>query len=57
MVDLTFHSRAEYFVPLALLKYINSELSGNDAESIPESIRYIGTNGVKALKSIFLRSY
>lgn len=46
MVDLTFSSRANNFVPLALLKFI-ADLPSNSA---PEEIDYLGEGGVKAIK-------
>lgn len=54
MVDLTFKSRAEHFVPLALLKYIadlrtTSSTDGEDS-GIPAEIAYLGVDGVQALK-------
>lgn len=46
MVDLMFTARAKHFIPLALLRYI-ANLAKDDP---PEEIKYIGENGVKAIK-------
>lgn len=46
MVELTFASRAQHFVPLALLRYIA------DNSTLPSEIEYIGDAGAKAIKGI-----
>ncbi|KAK1225307.1 hypothetical protein PQX77_011725 [Marasmius sp. AFHP31] len=51
MVDLTFTSRANHFIPLSLLRYIANFGSGS---GIPEQIAYIGDEGVKAIKAMDL---
>jgi len=48
MVDLTFVSRAEHFIPLTLLRYIS------ETSELPPQIAYIGESGFAALKSEFL---
>jgi len=48
MVDLTFVSRAEHFVSLALLRHIA------DSPALPPEVDYIGDNGFKALKTMDL---
>ena len=52
MVDLTFASRAQHFVPLSLLRYIA------DNPGVPDEIKYIGEEGGRALKgkNLHLRS-
>jgi hypothetical protein len=46
MIDATFLSRAQYFVPLSLLRHI-----ADSAESDPpDEFAYIGMNGMKAVK-------
>ncbi|KAG1752512.1 PUA-like domain-containing protein [Suillus paluster] len=45
MIDATFLSRAEHFVPLSLLRHIA------DSDP-PDEIAYIGTEGVKAMKAM-----
>ncbi|KAL0576954.1 hypothetical protein V5O48_005025 [Marasmius crinis-equi] len=51
MVDLTFSSRANHFVPLSLLRFIANYGSGS---SLPEQIAYIGDDGVTAIKTMDL---
>lgn len=46
MIDATFLSRAEHFVPLSLLRHI-AESARSDP---PDEIAYIGTEGMKAVK-------
>jgi hypothetical protein len=46
MIDATFTSHAQYFVPLSLLRRI-AESANSDP---PNEIVYIGTDGVKAIK-------
>lgn len=46
MVDLAFRARAAHLVPLALMKRIASV----PAADPPEDVRYIGADGVKAVK-------
>ena len=48
MVDLTFVSRAEHFIPLTLLRYIS------ETSELPPQIAYIGEPGFAAVKSEFL---
>ncbi|KAF9461992.1 PUA-like domain-containing protein [Collybia nuda] len=48
MVELTFKSRAQNFVPLALLRYIA------DNSTLPPEIEYIGDTGAKAIKAMDL---
>ncbi|KAG2369740.1 PUA-like domain-containing protein [Suillus spraguei] len=48
MIDATFVSRAEHFVPLSLLRHI-AESAESDP---PDEIAYIGTDGVKAVKAM-----
>ncbi|KAF8645792.1 hypothetical protein AX16_007573 [Volvariella volvacea WC 439] len=50
MVDLTFVARAKHFIPLALLKGVADRSNLKPQEEI----RYIGENGVKAIKSMDL---
>ncbi|KAG1768647.1 DUF55-domain-containing protein [Suillus occidentalis] len=48
MIDATFLSRAQYFVPLSLLRHI-----ADSAESDPpDEFAYIGTDGMKAVKAM-----
>lgn len=48
MIDATFLSRAQYFVPLSLLRHI-----ADSAESDPpDEFAYIGMNGMKAVKAM-----
>ncbi|KAJ3751867.1 DUF55-domain-containing protein, partial [Lentinula raphanica] len=49
MVDLTFESRANHFVPLVLLKHISEHV-----EDLPEELAYIGSEGAKAIKGMDL---
>lgn len=49
MVDLTFASRAQHFVPLSLLRYIA------DNPSLPDEIKYIGEEGGSAIKGKHFR--
>ncbi|KAG7097524.1 hypothetical protein E1B28_004867 [Marasmius oreades] len=51
MVDLTFKSRADHFIPLSLLRFISNCSSASD---IPEKVAYIGEEGVRAIKSMDL---
>lgn len=46
MVDLTFKSRAQHFVPLALFK----KIAALPTDEPPEDIAYIGEDGVRAVK-------
>jgi len=46
MVDLTFTSRAQHFIPLALLRLV-ADLPPSE---VPEELAYIGQEGIKALK-------
>lgn len=48
MIDATFVSRAEHFVPLSLLRHI-AESAESDP---PDEIAYIGTDGVKVVKAM-----
>jgi len=48
MIDATFLSRAEHFVPLSLLRHI-AESARSDP---PDEIAYIGTEGMKAVKAM-----
>lgn len=48
MVDATFLSRAEHFVPLSLLRHI-AESAESDP---PDEFAYIGTDGMKAVKAM-----
>lgn len=48
MIDATFLSRVEHFVPLSLLRYI-AESAESDP---PDEFTYIGTDGVKAVKAM-----
>ena len=48
MVDLTFVSRANNFVPLSLLRTI----AGAQLSAIPEDIAYLGEDGYEAIKGI-----
>ncbi|KAI0658573.1 PUA-like domain-containing protein, partial [Cubamyces menziesii] len=50
MVDATFVRRATHFVPLSLLRTIAA------AVEAPESVAYIGEDGVKAIKGMALVS-
>lgn len=52
MVDLTFESRTSHFVPLALLKH----LAGSSVTVAPEEVRYIGEEGLAAVKGRFEHS-
>ena len=47
MVDATFVRRATHFVPLSLLRTIAA------AVEAPESVAYIGEDGVKAIKGLY----
>ncbi|KAJ3568825.1 hypothetical protein NP233_g5456 [Leucocoprinus birnbaumii] len=51
MVDLSFTARAEHFIPLTLLRYIADTTVADD---LPAEIKYIGEDGVKAIKSMDL---
>ncbi|CAK5274525.1 unnamed protein product [Mycena citricolor] len=51
MVDLTFSSRTKNFVPLALLRFIADQAS---TSNIPPGLKYIGENGVAAIKAMEL---
>ncbi|KAG1892162.1 DUF55-domain-containing protein [Suillus subluteus] len=51
MIDATFLSRAEHFVPLSLLRHI-AESAESDP---PDEFAYIGTDGVKALMPLVTR--
>ncbi|KAF9266118.1 DUF55-domain-containing protein [Marasmius fiardii PR-910] len=51
MVDLTFKSRANHFIPLSLLRYIANCSSPSD---LPEKLGYIGDEGVRAIKAMDL---
>jgi hypothetical protein len=44
MVDLTFSSRAQHFVPLSLLRFVA------DHPNLPDEIKYIGEEGASAIK-------
>lgn len=44
MVDVTFSSRVNHFVPLSLLKHIS-------AGNLPDELAYIGSDGANAIKS------
>ncbi|KAH7931337.1 DUF55-domain-containing protein [Leucogyrophana mollusca] len=48
MIDATFVSRAQHFVPLSLLRYI-ADSSGAEP---PDEVGYIGAKGVKAIKAM-----
>ncbi|KAI0737675.1 PUA-like domain-containing protein [Daedaleopsis nitida] len=48
MVDVTFVSRAAYFVPLSLLRKIAS------SSEVPEEVEYIGEEGAQAIKGMAL---
>ncbi|KAF9527968.1 PUA-like domain-containing protein [Crepidotus variabilis] len=50
MVDLTFSSRAQNFIPLALLRLIADRPNSD----LPEEISYIGEKGASAIKSMDL---
>jgi hypothetical protein len=50
MVDLTFGSRAQHFVPLALLRFIADSTS----PSPPAGLEYLGDAGVAAIKGALL---
>jgi len=50
MVDLTFGSRAQHFVPLALLRFI----ADAPATSPPAGLEYLGDAGVAAIKGMDL---
>ncbi|KXN89517.1 Thymocyte nuclear protein 1 [Leucoagaricus sp. SymC.cos] len=50
MVDLKFTARAKHFIPLALLRHI----ADSTANVPPEGIKYIGEDGVKAIKGMNL---
>ncbi|PPQ69899.1 hypothetical protein CVT26_014162 [Gymnopilus dilepis] len=50
MVDLTFDSRAQHFVPLALLK----KIADSSPSSIPHEVSYLGEEGAKAIKGMDL---
>ncbi|KAI0711049.1 PUA-like domain-containing protein [Cerioporus squamosus] len=50
MVDVTFGSRAQHFVPLSLLRTIAS------SPDVPEEVSYIGEDGAKAIKGMALVS-
>lgn len=53
MVDVTFVSRAPRFIPLALLRTI-AAASDND---IPEDVKYIGVEGMKAIKRMSVQIF
>jgi len=46
MVDLKFTARAKHFIPLALLRHIAAMAT----DVLPEEIKYIGEDGVKAIR-------
>jgi hypothetical protein len=46
MVDLTFESRAQNFVPLTLLRFI----ADSSSASPPTGFEYLGDGGVSAIK-------
>jgi len=48
MIDATFVSRAQHFIPLCLLRHIADSANPDP----PNEIAYIGTDGVKAIKGI-----
>ncbi|KAG0709909.1 PUA-like domain-containing protein [Suillus ampliporus] len=48
MIDATFISRAEHFVPLSLLRHVADSADSDP----PAEIAYIGTEGVKAMKEM-----
>ncbi|KAK7044699.1 autophagy-related protein [Favolaschia claudopus] len=50
MVDLKFVSRAQHFVPLALLRFITDSAS----DSPPAGLEYLGDAGVAAIKAMDL---
>lgn len=50
MVDLTFVSRAENFIPLAVLRNIAALKS----DTPPEGVEYLGVEGVRAIKSTYI---
>lgn len=50
MVDLSFTSRAEHFVPLALLRHFADQSSSEP----PSGVEYIEGNGVKAIKGLHI---
>ncbi|TFK62720.1 DUF55-domain-containing protein [Pluteus cervinus] len=50
MVDLLFKSRTRHFVPLSLIKRIAS----GQGDQPPEEVKYIGEDGVRALKAMDL---
>lgn len=46
MVDVSFISRAEHFIPLALLRYI----ADSSFSEPPSEIEYIKNKGIEAIK-------
>ncbi|PCH40773.1 DUF55-domain-containing protein [Wolfiporia cocos MD-104 SS10] len=50
MVDVTFVARAPHFVPLALLR----QIAAAPADAPPSGVRYIGADGVNAIKQMAL---
>jgi len=50
MVDLTFTTRAKHFVPLSLLRFI----ADADSAALPETLAYIGDDGIRAIKGMDL---
>ncbi|KAG2156342.1 DUF55-domain-containing protein [Suillus clintonianus] len=48
MIDATFLSRAEHFVPLSLLRHIADSADSDP----PDEFAYIGTEGMKAVKAM-----
>jgi predicted RNA-binding protein with PUA-like domain len=50
MVDLTFVSRAENFIPLAVLR----NMAALTSDTPPEGVEYLGTEGVRAVKSTYI---
>ncbi|KAJ6487952.1 DUF55-domain-containing protein [Mycena sanguinolenta] len=50
MVDLTFASRAQHFVPLTLLRFI----ADSSSDSPPAGLEYLGDAGVAAIKGMDL---
>ena len=47
MVDVTFQTRLDHFISLSLLKSI----AGASSDEPEEGLEYIGSDGIKAIKS------
>ena len=51
MVDAKFIARARHFVPLSLLRHL-AYLAPTE---LPEALRYVGEDGINAIKGIVLQ--